>query len=183
MLDNELAGFAIWTPPKNMRPPKSLVISVISNVLAIYDSLWFILFPTWLRKIYSPSREDAEEKLQYRRGQMFEMDERIKARHVPLDFEARSHWTLLALGVSPKYERRGIATELLQWGLTRADKCKQSTYVVASEAGMKLYCKRGFVVVHREEAVLPQYCGQFESILDPRRQAFTQYYLIRKPST
>lgn len=55
-------------------------------------------------------------------------------------------WRLQMLAVHPDYQRRGIATELVQKGLSDlVDRAEQEAYVEASPAGKRVYEKCGFV--------------------------------------
>ncbi|OCK80860.1 acyl-CoA N-acyltransferase [Lepidopterella palustris CBS 459.81] len=48
------------------------------------------------------------------------------------------------LAVHPKYQGRGLAKELVQWGLDKADAAGVCASVIASESGYGLYKRMGF---------------------------------------
>jgi GNAT superfamily N-acetyltransferase len=48
------------------------------------------------------------------------------------------------LGVHPAYQGKGLATKLLQWGISRADESRVEVYLSASPQGKPLYEKYGF---------------------------------------
>ncbi|KAI7780805.1 hypothetical protein LA080_015488 [Diaporthe eres] len=54
------------------------------------------------------------------------------------------YWGILDLGVDPKYQRRGIARSLLQWGLERAEKEGLPVHLSATPDGASLYRSLGF---------------------------------------
>lgn len=54
------------------------------------------------------------------------------------------YWGILDLRVDPKYQRRGIARSLLQWGLERAGKEGLPVHLSATPAGASLYHSLGF---------------------------------------
>ncbi|KAB8343037.1 hypothetical protein FH972_022631 [Carpinus fangiana] len=72
-----------------------------------------------------------------------------------------THWHLSNLAVVPQYQRRGIATALVQWGLDHAasetadrkreGKVPVPVTLVASIAGLPLYARLGFKVVGWED--------------------------------
>ncbi|EXJ71788.1 uncharacterized protein A1O5_05598 [Cladophialophora psammophila CBS 110553] len=51
---------------------------------------------------------------------------------------------LAAIGTSPKYQRQGAASLLLDWGLERADDRGLAAYVESAPAALRLYEKYGF---------------------------------------
>lgn len=53
-------------------------------------------------------------------------------------------WGILDLGVDPKYQRRGIARLLLQWGLERAEREGLPVHLSATPDGASLYSSLGF---------------------------------------
>lgn len=55
------------------------------------------------------------------------------------------------LGTHPKHHGRGIASQLLKWGLERADRDGLEVFLSASPAGKPIYEKKGFRVVEMEE--------------------------------
>lgn len=73
------------------------------------------------------------------------------------------------LGVHPSYQGRGIASMLLNWGLTRADAEGVETFLSASPEGIPVYEKRGFQCVGK----FSPFAGwvQESMIRSPKRQA------------
>ncbi|KAI2613368.1 acyl-CoA N-acyltransferase [Hypoxylon sp. NC1633] len=56
----------------------------------------------------------------------------------------RPHWYLEMLGVKEDFQRKGAGTQLLKWGLGKADDAEVEAYLTASPAGAPLYKKYGF---------------------------------------
>jgi predicted N-acetyltransferase YhbS len=52
-----------------------------------------------------------------------------------------------SLAVDPDFAGQGIATQLAQWGVARAEKDKVPAYLEASPAALRLYKRVGFAVV------------------------------------
>ncbi|KAL4866235.1 hypothetical protein BDV12DRAFT_138390 [Aspergillus spectabilis] len=59
----------------------------------------------------------------------------------------RKRVELEGLFVHPEYQRRGIARELLQWGLEEAEKLGLEVYLEATPAGRPFYSRCGFETV------------------------------------
>lgn len=55
------------------------------------------------------------------------------------------------LATHPTHHGRGIASQLLKWGLERADRDGLEMFLSASPAGRPIYEKKGFRVVEMEE--------------------------------
>ncbi|RMJ25580.1 hypothetical protein PHISP_03549 [Aspergillus sp. HF37] len=73
----------------------------------------------------------------------------------------RRHYYLDMLGTRPDYHGRGMGSQLLKWGLAKADHDGLEAYLSASPAGRPLYEKNGFNIVDSEE-LLP---GYFQSCM------------------
>lgn len=58
--------------------------------------------------------------------------------------EENERWYLLMLGVSPKYQRHGIGTSLIEWGLERAQEEGVICILESSEVAQGLYERKGF---------------------------------------
>ncbi len=58
--------------------------------------------------------------------------------------EEKEGWYLLMIGVSPKYQRHGIGTSLIDWGLQRAQEESVICMLESSEAIKGLYERKGF---------------------------------------
>lgn len=61
------------------------------------------------------------------------------------------------LGVHPSYQRRGLASKLLHWGLKRADQEGVETYLAASPDGKPVYERNGFELVDKSFSPYPGY--------------------------
>lgn len=55
------------------------------------------------------------------------------------------------LATHPAYHGQGVGTQLLKWGLSRADQERIETFLCASPQGRRLYEKYGFSRVALEE--------------------------------
>lgn len=58
--------------------------------------------------------------------------------------EEKEGWYLLMIGVSPKHQRHGIGTSLIDWGLQRAQEESVICMLESSEAIKGLYERIGF---------------------------------------
>ena len=56
-------------------------------------------------------------------------------------------WHLDTLAVDPTYQRRGIGTKLMAWGLEQSREENLPITLYASPAGLRLYKKLGFIEV------------------------------------
>lgn len=61
------------------------------------------------------------------------------------------------LGVHPSYQRRGLASKLLRWGLARADEEGVEVYLSSSPDGRPLYERNGFQVLDGRFSPYPGY--------------------------
>lgn len=53
---------------------------------------------------------------------------------------------LEVLGVDEKYQKTGLGSALIDWGLRQADQDGLETYLDASMAGLPFYLNRGFAI-------------------------------------
>ncbi|PGH36307.1 hypothetical protein GX50_00812 [[Emmonsia] crescens] len=60
---------------------------------------------------------------------------------------ARPVWYLRSLAVDPDFSGRGLATQLVQWGIDRAKEDNIPAFLESSPAALGLYKRLGFVVV------------------------------------
>jgi len=78
-------------------------------------------------------------------------DDILSKKYLGEDYESR-FWELRMLSTDPKYQRKGLGTQLVQWGLEQVEaQAKENpgsidgAYLVASLAGVRTYEKSGFV--------------------------------------
>lgn len=69
------------------------------------------------------------------------------------------------LGTKPEYRRRGVASGMIEWGTSRADKEGLETFVVSAPGARPVYLKHGF-----ELAIEGEDLGNF-----------VPWYMVRKP--
>lgn len=70
------------------------------------------------------------------------------------------------LGTKPEYRRRGVASGMIEWGTSRADKEGLETFVVSAPGARPVYLKHGF-----ELAIEGEDLGNF-----------VPWYMVRKPT-
>jgi GNAT superfamily N-acetyltransferase len=164
-----VAGFAYWAPPKATKIPRSLHLRILGGILSVYDTIKSFIYPKWLQKLVNPAAYQENLERAERREKIMAIDGDIKSRRFPAELDEGTCWTLVALGVSEDFSRRGIGSKLVQWGCDRADEDDRAIYVSASQEGTHLYLKHGFDVIHHEA----------ECLYDPQRGWVEQTYLIR----
>jgi ribosomal protein S18 acetylase RimI-like enzyme len=59
-----------------------------------------------------------------------------------------------SLAVDPDFSGRGIATQLVQWGINKAEEDNVPAFLEASPAALGLYKRLGFVVVREAPALI-----------------------------
>jgi GNAT superfamily N-acetyltransferase len=135
----------------------------------IYDKLVSPFIPVWIRRLFA-SRATVEY---LRRSGLMNAGDSIGLDDaIPADIAARGYWTLMVLGVSEEFARRGVGSRLLQWGCDQADRTDRAVLVVASPEGEQLYGRRGFVKVG------------FNVMLEKKEaEGMTQTYMIRFPAS
>ncbi|GLB06595.1 hypothetical protein AtubIFM57258_001905 [Aspergillus tubingensis] len=78
----------------------------------------------------------------------------------------RRFYYLNMLGTKPEYRRRGVASGMIEWGTSRADKEGLETFVVSAPGARPVYLKHGF-----ELAIEGEDLGNF-----------VPWYMVRKPT-
>jgi len=133
LFEEEVAGLAVWTPPKRLWRTETMTEFLYRKFLTLKDACEDIIFPrTWIKV-------DLEHKF-------YEVAAEYKEKYLGPDNE-NDTWYLQILAVHPKFQRKGIGGVLLDWGLDRARDKGERAYVEASEAGIPLYIKKGFIEV------------------------------------
>lgn len=168
-VQGDVAGVAIWTPPKDRQRVVPLHLRGLGILLSIYDKLAKYIYPDWLGKRLNPSTYTAIAGQTARREEIMKVDDEIREKSLPVEMKEGTYWTLSVLGVSEEYGRRGIGTKLFRWGFERADLDDRAIFVSASREGAALYIKNGFEVLHHASQV----------VHDPIRGWIDQTYLIR----
>jgi len=74
------------------------------------------------------------------------------------------YYELLNLATSPQYQRKGIGSQLLRYGLEKADRDGVKVYVTASPMGEKVYKRLGFEEVGRLSIDLRGFGGEGEHV-------------------
>lgn len=62
----------------------------------------------------------------------------------PFFEDLTDYWELEVLAVAPKCQRRGVGSQLLQWGMNQAASFQLPVVVAATTSGEHLYSKHGF---------------------------------------
>lgn len=61
--------------------------------------------------------------------------------------------------MDPEYQRLGIGTQLLKWGVKKADELKAKIWITSTPQAVRTYEKNGWKVVERHEVILENYGG------------------------
>ncbi|RAQ50773.1 acetyltransferase [Aspergillus flavus] len=86
-----------------------------------------------------------EEGFRFCKGKLLEK------RRVFFGEEGREHCLLALLATDPRYERRGAASLLTQWGCDFADRLGIECYVESSKKGYPVYKRKGFEEISSQE--------------------------------
>ncbi|KIX94455.1 uncharacterized protein Z520_09841 [Fonsecaea multimorphosa CBS 102226] len=125
-MSGEIASFAVW----HFFPPKSQ--EEVEQEMLIQEV---------------PLPDDANKELANRL-----VRNSIRKRHevVASAIGTEKPYAYLAvIGTSPKYQKQGAASLLLQWGLERADDLELAAYVESAPPALRLYEKYGFKEVSK----------------------------------
>ena len=145
LVNNTVAGFAIWAAPANNQRPISALLRMYDMLLMAYDQIRFLVFPSLMREYFDPYT-----KYRRRRRKIFmKEDGATEYKITPKEIKEQDYWQLTALGVSNDFGRRGIGSALLEWGTQKADEGDKAIMVTASIEGEKLYTRHEFQVIHR----------------------------------
>lgn len=133
VIDNEIAGVAIWLVPTPLGRSESLAEVIYRKWIQYKDALEDWMWPPyWVipekRAMFTEAQKDAMDKY-LGKGKIDEM------------------WYLKILAIHPGYQRRGVGAALVDWGLKHARQRGEKAYLEASENGKGLYMKKGFKVV------------------------------------
>ena len=73
------------------------------------------------------------------------------------------------LGTKPEYRRRGVASDMIKWGVDRADEEGLEAFVISAPMARPVYLKHGFELVLEGED------------LGGEHGTFVPGYMLRKP--
>jgi GNAT superfamily N-acetyltransferase len=79
---------------------------------------------------------------------------------------------LLVFAVHPDYQRQGIGSLLLQWGLEKADELAANIWLTSTPQAVSMYEKNGWTVMERNEIDLGKHGGE---------GVYTRAWMLRKP--
>jgi GNAT superfamily N-acetyltransferase len=145
-INGKVVGVAFWTPPKRLWRPETLGEFLYRKAIDVKDALedW-VVPPTWFRKD--------------RVGEFYRVQGEHREKYLGRGYH-NDTWYLKILAVHPEFQRQGIGTTLLEWGMEGA-RDGERVYLESSEAGMPLYLKKGFQILgefrvgHHGEVVTP----------------------------
>lgn len=72
------------------------------------------------------------------------------------------HPELVSLNTLPKYQRRGIGSMLLRWGIDKQEEIRVPSFIISTDQGYGLYMKHGYREIERWEIDMgrwPQWGG------------------------
>ena len=82
----------------------------------------------------------------------------------------RPHGVLMYMCVEPKHQRKGAGTLLVRWGLERCEELGIPAFLEASEDGVPMYDKLGYLAVATPKAVIEGNLVEYKEMLwMPRR--------------
>lgn len=145
LIDGQVVGFALWGLPKRLWQSETLAEVIYRKAITYKNYLEDWLFPSWWHCL---SKQEEFKRLQEQSVEKY------------LGSTIDETWYLKALCVHPRFQRKGVGTELLDWGLKHAQQRGEKVYLEASEFGVGLYIKMGFkklgeIVLGDREVVQP----------------------------
>ena len=101
----------------------------------------------------APEPKTSQDTSRVLGGRMYEDMVQWEAEHT----KGREYLVLQALATDPRFQRRGIGTKLLQWGIDKADAGDLPCWTHASPASYTLYERVGFQEVGKSDYDLDEY--------------------------
>lgn len=145
LIDGQVVGFASWSLPKKLWRSETLAEAIYRKMIEYKDNLEDWIFPS---RWHNLSKHEKFKRLQKESVEKY------------LGSKIDETWYLKILCVHPEFQRKGVGTKLLDWGLERARERRQKVYLEATEFGVTLYINKGFkelgeIVLGNREVVLP----------------------------
>jgi GNAT superfamily N-acetyltransferase len=130
LLDGHVVGIATWEPPEHYWRHESVPELLYRKSLEFEGMWWDWWFPvTWMKMDRQRSVVNARK----------ENSKRDLGQGLPGTF-----WYLKTLAVHPKFQRKGVGSALVNWGMTQAHLGGEKIFSDASGPGRALYKKLGF---------------------------------------
>jgi GNAT superfamily N-acetyltransferase len=76
--------------------------------------------------------------------------------------------------VDPEYQRQGIGSLLLEWGIKKADELQAKTWITSTPQAVSTYQRNGWKVVDRHDVSLEKYGG---------KGIYSRSWMLREPLT
>jgi len=130
---DQVAGIAVWEAPRSHWRRESLSQLVYRKAIEHLDAMTDWLYPK------AGVRADRRKLIRTLRMEH-------AAKHLGQG-NVQDAWYLKTLAVLPKFQRRGVGTALIKWGMEKARVNGEKLYVDASYVGKPLYLKLGFIEV------------------------------------
>lgn len=100
-----------------------------------------------------------------------------------LHMDGGVYMVLQSLATDPNYQRRGIGSKLVQWGLDQADAEGLPCWIHASDAGRRVYEAAGFEQVGYDEYDLDVWATKSENMSSQGWGSYTFRYMVRESKT